>query len=77
MSIDLQLHKMTLAEKLEAMELIWADIKGQSGTLASPDWHRDILEERQQLVADGKMKFQDWDIAIAELKDELHGNSPT
>ena len=33
MSIDLPLEKMTLADKLEAMELLWADISRQPAEL--------------------------------------------
>lgn len=66
---------MTLAEKLEAMELLWADISKAPAELPSPAWHRDILTERKRLVAEGKLKFLDWDQAIAELREELRGDS--
>lgn len=77
MSIDLPLEKMTLADKLEAMELLWADISRQPAELPSPDWHRDVLDERRRLVAEGKLRFLDWDTAIAELRKELRGDSAT
>ena len=75
MSIDLPLEKMTLAEKLETMELLWADISKKPAELPSPAWHRDVLIERRRLVAEGKLKFLDWDTAIAELREELRGDS--
>lgn len=77
MSIDLPLDKMTLAEKLETMELLWADISRHPAALPSPAWHRDILEERRRLVAEGKLKFLDWDAAMAELREEIRGDSAT
>ena len=77
MSIDLPLEKMTLADKLEAMELLWADISRQPADLPSPAWHRDVLHERRRLVREGKLKFLDWDTAIAELREELRGDSAT
>lgn len=76
MSVDLPLEKMALADKLEAMELLWADISRQPADLPSPIWHRDVLDERRRLVAEGKLKFLDWDTAIAKLREELHGDSP-
>ena len=75
MSIDLPLEKMTLAEKLETMELLWADISKKSADLPSPAWHREALIERRRLVAEGKLKFLDWDTAIAQLREELRGDS--
>lgn len=77
MSIELPLGTMTLAEKLEAMELLWADISKKPAELPSPSWHRDVLNERRRLVAEGKLKFLDWDQAIAELREELRGDSAT
>ncbi len=77
MSIDLPLEKMTLADKLEAMELLWADISRQPTELPSPAWHRDVLDERRRLVAEGKLKFLDWDAAMTELREELRADSGT
>jgi hypothetical protein len=77
MSIDLPLDNMTLVEKLEAMEVLWADISRKPADLPSPSWHKDILDERRQLVAEGKLKFLDWDTALADLRKELGGHSAT
>ena len=77
MSIDLPLDKMTLADKLEAMELLWADISKRPVQLPSPAWHKDVLDERRRLVEAGQLKFVDWDTAIAELREELRGDSAT
>ena len=68
---------MTLAEKLEAMELLWADLSKKPAELPSPSWHRDVLNDRRRLAAEGKLKFLDWDQAIAELWEELRGDSAT
>jgi hypothetical protein len=77
MSINLPLEKMTLADKLEVMEALWADLSRTPADLPSPDWHRDILNERRRLVAEGKLKFLDWDTAIADLRKELRGAPAT
>jgi len=77
MSIELPLDQMTLAEKLETMELLWADISKKPDDLPSPNWHQEILAERKRLVAEGKLKFLDWETAIAELREELRADSAT
>lgn len=74
MSIDLPLDTMTLADKLEAMELLWADISRRPAGLPSPGWHKEVLDERRQLVSEGKLKFLDWEEAIADLRKELRGD---
>jgi hypothetical protein len=77
MSIDLPLETMTLADKLEAMETLWADISKQPAALPSPAWHREVLQERRRLVEEGELKFLDWDTAITELREEIRGNTPS
>ena len=77
MSIHLPLDQMTLADKLEVMETLWADLSRSPADLPSPDWHRDVLQERKRLVDEGKLKFLDWETAIAELRNEVRGNTPT
>ena len=75
MQIELPLDQMTIADKLQAMEALWADLSRQADQIPSPDWHLTVLQERKRLVEAGQLRFQDWDIAIAELRDELRGNS--
>ena len=77
MSIDLPLERMSLAEKLKTMELLWADISKEPTVVPSPAWHREILNERRRLVSEDKLTFLDWDEAIAELREELRGDSAT
>ncbi len=77
MSIDLPLDSMSLADKLEAMEVLWAEISRKPADLPSPDWHKEVLDERRRLVAEGKLRFLDWDTAIADLRKELRGDSAT
>lgn len=75
MSIELPLDQMTLADKLEAMELLWADISKIPDKLPSPAWHAEVLAERRRLVQQGQLKFLDWDVAMAELRKEVRGNT--
>ena len=65
---------MTLADKLEVMEALWSNISQKPADLPSPNWHKDILDERRLLVVEGKLKLLDWDTAIADLRKELSGN---
>jgi hypothetical protein len=75
MSVNLPLDEMTLADKMELMESIWADLSRRPESLPSPDWHRGELQERKRLVEEGKLQFHDWEDAIRELRGELHDDS--
>jgi len=76
MHIQLPLDEMTITDKLDVMETLWADLARRSAELPSPDWHREVLLERKRLAEEGKLKFLDWDDAIAQLREEVRGNPP-
>lgn len=77
MSIQLPLGTMTLSEKLETMEALWADLSKTPQQLPLPKWHGEVLEERRRLVKEGKLKFLDFDEAMADLRREVRDNPPT
>jgi hypothetical protein len=60
---------MTTAEKLRAMEVIWADLCKDETAVESPAWHEGVLRERAERVKSGEEKFMDWEVAKKELKD--------
>jgi hypothetical protein len=74
MTVDLPLAKMSVADKLQAMELLWADLSKDPAQMVSPPWHGDVLRSRRDQVLEGKASFQSWDAAMGELRAELHGH---
>ena len=64
-----QIHQMPLREKLLVLEAIWADISREEENLEVPQWHKDILDERESMVADGKAQFVDWEAAKKQIKE--------
>jgi hypothetical protein len=71
MPFKLPLKKMTLQEKLAAMESLWEDLVRTPEAIESPAWHKDILDERRQRLAEGKSRFTDWETAKAEIRNKL------
>ena len=69
MDVVLPLDRMTTAEKLRAMETLWADLSHNADTFESPAWHADVLRERQQRIAEGKETFVDWEEAKRQLRE--------
>jgi hypothetical protein len=74
MAVDLPLAQMSLADKLQAMELLWADLSKDPDQVVSPAWHGEELRRRSEEVQQGKASFQAWDTAIGELRVELPGH---
>jgi hypothetical protein len=71
MEATLPLDKMSVAEKLRAMEMLWADLSRNEAQIESPAWHEGVLRDREARVKSGKEKFLDWEIAKKQLRDKL------
>lgn len=61
------LKKMSFKEKLRLMELIWQDISVDEEQISVPESHKDQLEERAQMVRDGKAEFINWEQAKKDI----------
>ena len=71
MEATLPLDKMCVAEKLRAMEMLWADLSRNEAELESPAWHDDVLRDREAKIKSGKESFMDWETAKKQLRDKL------
>ena len=63
----LEIERMTFAERVRAMELLWRSMSAQPGKLASPAWHKTVLHKRLAKVEAGKGEF----LTLAQLKRRL------
>ena len=63
--ISIPLDKMSLAEKLEAMEALWADLSRTPADVPVPQWHRDVLNARLKSPAN----WLDWEQVKASLRE--------
>lgn len=68
MDVALPLDKMSVEEKLRALELLWEDLSRTPAALLSPQWHKDVLNARDQRVREGREKFIPWDEARRSLR---------
>jgi hypothetical protein len=63
MSAQIDLQKMTIPDKLRLMEALWEDLSKLDTGLKSPEWHGEVLAERERLVESGHEAFIDWEVA--------------
>jgi hypothetical protein len=61
MELKLPLDQMTVEEKLRAIEEIWQDLSRNPEDVPSPEWHRDVLREREERLRSGLTEFIDLD----------------
>ena len=60
----LEIERMSMIDRLQAMEALWDSFKGEKSEIDSPEWHRDILEKRKRKIKNGKAEF----ISLEELR---------
>jgi putative addiction module component (TIGR02574 family) len=66
--VDLPLAKMTRAQKLDLIETLWDDISKDDEALESPNWHGEVLHDRQKALEAGKAPARDWEEAKERIK---------
>ena len=52
-----EIKKMSKIERLQAMEALWDSLIDDESEVESPEWHRDVLEERKRKLETGKAEF--------------------
>ncbi len=65
-----EIDKMSLPERLRAMEQLWDAVCRDAGNVASPEWHRDILEDRKARAERGEARF----LTLTELRTRLRAS---
>ena len=76
MSTLLPLDKMTIEQKLQALEELTIDLHKNEALIPVPDWHLDILREREQLVQEGKAHYIPWETAKKEIAEAIARGLP-
>jgi len=74
MAIELPVKQMTVEEKLRAMDLLWEDLRKDEKNIPVPQWHKDLLKERERLVRENKASFSDWETAKKRIGKSIREN---
>ncbi len=59
-----EIKKMSILERLQAMEELWDSLCHEDQEIDSPAWHGDILEDRKKKIQKGEAEF----ISLDDLK---------
>jgi len=62
-----EIERMSIAERLQTMELLWRSMSGKPTKLTSPAWHKKVLSQRLAKVEAGKGQF----LTLTQLKQRL------
>ena len=62
-----EIESMTVTERLQAIELLWASVSRKESQVSSPSWHGNVLNARREKVENGQETF----LSLSELRDRL------
>ena len=62
-----EIPRLTTAERLQAMEWLWASLREQEELVDSPGWHGDVLAARKAKMDSGDAQF----LTIEQLQERL------
>ena len=71
MLVELPLKDMSIAEKLQMLEIIWSDLEQTPSDIPSPDWRESALAERKEAIEAGEISFLDWEDSKERLRKRL------
>jgi Putative addiction module component len=72
--VSLPLQKMSVTEKLDVIERVWASLRDRDEVLDSPAWHKGLLAERKKLHAAGKAGFSPWSEAKNRIRRKVRAS---
>jgi RNAse (barnase) inhibitor barstar len=55
--------QMTTSDKLRLLDALWDELRTNEQDVPVQDWHRQILDERERQINEGKAAFSDWETA--------------
>lgn len=67
-----QIEKMSVTERLQAMDQLWDSLTRAGDEISSPDWHQEVLADRKARAQRGEAKF----LTLAQLRSRLRSTEP-
>jgi putative addiction module component (TIGR02574 family) len=67
-----QIEKMSVTERLQAMDQLWDSLTRDGDEIPSPDWHQEVLAHRKARAQRGEAKF----LTLDQLRSRLRSFEP-
>ena len=65
-----ELERMSVTERLRAMDQLWDSLTRDGDEIPSPDWHQDVLADRKTRAQRGEAKF----LTLDQLRSRLRSS---
>ena len=67
-----EIERMSVAERLQAMDQLWDSLTRDSDEIPSPEWHQQVLADRKARAQRGEAKF----LTMDQLRSRLRSSEP-
>lgn len=68
---DFPITQLSFTQKLDLMEMLWADMVVNEKNLESPVWHGAVLKDREAALDAGKITVSNWEEAKERIKKSV------
>ena len=65
--MNIEIESLSIAQKLELVDRIWSSLDGDRDSIPSPEWHKEVLEERKRRLDSGEATLS----PVSEVKKRL------
>lgn len=69
--VQLPLSELSFEQKLDLLEQLWKSLLQDEERVKSPDWHEDVLRERESAFKAGRIKLSDWEDAKQRISRKV------
>ncbi len=63
-----EIRQMSFPEKVALLETVWSEIAADPGQVEVPQWHKEILDERDLALKEGRATVLEWDKAKRQIE---------
>ena len=63
-----EIRQMSFPEKVALLETVWSEIAADPAQVEVPQWHKDILDERDLALKEGRATVLEWDEAKRQIE---------
>ena len=65
-----EIERMSVTERLQAMDQLWDSLNRHGDEIPSPDWHQEVLADRKARAQRGEAKF----LTLDQLRSRLRSS---
>lgn len=65
--MNIEIESLSVPERLALVDRIWSSLHSNPGDVPSPDWHKELLEERARRLDSGEATVS----SLADVKKRL------